>query len=262
MKNESIAKTFGVATLLCVVCAIIVSLSDVALKERQNANKALDKNVNLLRVAGEVGDKEKISPEDAAKKLEAAKVVVVDLETGAIVPDADPKAVEADKTNLRALDPDVNVAKIDKKDSPKLAVVYLFNDEQGALKTVVLPIVGKGLWSTLRGFLALNGDLKTVARIVFYEQGETAGLGGEITNPSWTKNWEGKVAFDDAYVPIVKVAKGAASADFEVDGISGATLTGNGVTNTVQFWLGENGFGPFLKTLRQDAPNATPASEE
>ncbi|MBR2002979.1 MAG: NADH:ubiquinone reductase (Na(+)-transporting) subunit C, partial [Thermoguttaceae bacterium] len=184
MNNESIFKTFGVATGVCVVCAIIVSFSSVALKGLQDQNKLLDKQVNVLKAAGLVPTDGKATKAEVAEKFKTAEIVVVDLATGAVVADADPSKVESDKTNVVALTPEQDVAKI--KTAPKQAVVYRFNDETGALKTLVLPICGTGLWSRMNGFLSLNADLTTVAGLVFYEHGETPGLGGEISNPKWT----------------------------------------------------------------------------
>lgn len=256
MKNESITRTFTVAAVLCVVCAIIVSLSNVALKSMQQRNKELDMRVNILSAAGLVKPNEKVAPQRADELFANAQTVVVDLESGEIV-DKTPEEVEADKTNVIALDPADDLAGL--KQIKKYAVVYLFNDESGALETAVLPIVGTGLWSTMYGFLALNGDLTTVAHIVFYEHGETPGLGGEISNPNWTMKWENKVAVDDSGKPIIKTVKTTPNGDSEVDAITGATLTSAGVTNTVQFWLGDKGYGPFLRALR-NGQNTTEAN--
>ncbi len=147
MNNESILKTFGVATGVCVVCAIIVSFSSVALKGLQDQNKLLDKQVNVLKAAGLVPTDGKATKAEVAEKFKTAEIVVVDLATGAVVADADPNKVESDKTNFVALTPEQDVAKI--KTAPKQAVVYRFNDENGALKTLVLPICGTGLWSRM-----------------------------------------------------------------------------------------------------------------
>lgn len=254
MNNESILKTFGVAAGVCVVCAIIVSFSSVALKGLQDQNKALDKQVNVLKAAGLVPTDGKATKAQVDEMFKSAEMIVVDLATGAVVPDADPVKVENDKTNFVALTPEQDVAKI--KTAPKQTVVYRFNDEKtGALKTLVLPICGTGLWSRMNGFLSLNADLTTVAGLVFYDHGETPGLGGEISNPKWTEKWNGKTAVDETGAPIVKVVKGYATDEAtEVDGISGATLTCNGVNDTIAFWLGDLGYGPYLKTLRGDAP--------
>lgn len=267
MNNDSILKTFGVAAALCVVCAVIVSVADVSLKGMQQRNKALDKQINILRAAGLVEPKAKVDAKQAAKLFENAKAVVVDLETGKIVeekPAAEADGLTLDPKDVVEIKKEYDVAKI--KYVPKKEIAYLFNDENGALQTVALPIKGTGLWSTMYGFIALNGDLKTVAHIVFYDHGETPGLGGEISNPNWTAKWEGKQALGDGGGPIIRVVKGIAgiSSDgpnCEVDGISGATLTCNGVNATVSFWLGERGFGPFLANLKNGTAYNVKASE-
>lgn len=121
---------------------------------------------------------------------------------------------------------------------------------------MILPIKGYGLWSTLYGFIALEGDLNTVAGIGFYEHAETPGLGGEVDNPLWKAKWEGKKVFDDEGKTALKVIKGPvdskrAGSEYQIDGLSGATLTSRGVSQLIQFWLGENGFAPFLTKLKE-----------
>ena len=127
-------------------------------------------------------------------------------------------------------------------------------DPQGDIDKIILPIRGYGLWSTLYGFIALEADGNTVAGLGFYEHGETPGLGGEVDNPRWKAVWPGKQVYRDGEVAIALI-KGAvdtssANAPWQVDGLAGATLTARGVTNLVQFWLGENGFEPFLNNLK------------
>jgi Na+-transporting NADH:ubiquinone oxidoreductase subunit C len=105
------------------------------------------------------------------------------------------------------------------------------------------------------GLIALGSDLNTVESFGFYEHGETPGLGGEIDNPNWKSSWVGKKVFANGGPPVIRVVKGkvaedAPGAEHKVDGLSGATLTANGVTNTVDFWLGPNGFGPYLNRLK------------
>ena len=111
-----------------------------------------------------------------------------------------------------------------------------------------------GLWSTLYGYVALEGDAQTILGLTFYQHGETAGLGGEVDNPRWKALWPGRKAFDEDWEPKIAVIKGSAGppeeAPYQVDGLSGATLTCNGVTNALHFWLGEPGFGPFLARYR------------
>jgi len=126
-----------------------------------------------------------------------------------------------------------------------------------AVETLILPIHGKGLWSTLYGFMALEGDFNTVVGLGFYAHAETPGLGGEVDNPRWKSQWPGKQVFaaDNASNAAIALIKGKVdpshkAAAHQIDGLAGATLTSNGVTNLVQFWLSENGYAPFLAKLR------------
>jgi Na+-transporting NADH:ubiquinone oxidoreductase subunit C len=110
------------------------------------------------------------------------------------------------------------------------------------------------------GFLALDKDLATIRGLSFYKHGETPGLGGEVDNPVWKAKWPGRLAFGEAGTPDIHVIKGAAgpveSDPHRVDGLSGATITSNGVTHLLRFWLGENGFGPYLSKLRDAGSTA------
>jgi Na+-transporting NADH:ubiquinone oxidoreductase subunit C len=133
-------------------------------------------------------------------------------------------------------------------------VIYQVMENEQVVR-LILPVYGKGLWSTMYGFIALKNDLQMVTGFIFYEHGETPGLGGEIDNPRWRAKWIGKRAFDESGELKIEVVKGtidpaSPQAQYQVDGLSGATLTTRGVDNLVQFWLGENGYGPFLQNLR------------
>jgi Na+-transporting NADH:ubiquinone oxidoreductase subunit C len=134
--------------------------------------------------------------------------------------------------------------------------VYRVSGPDGELKTLILPVCGYGLWSTLYGFLALEGDLRTVQGLKFYQHAETPGLGGEVDNPKWRALWRGKVVFDEQWRPRVELVKGsvdpsAPDAAHKIDGLAGATLTSRGVTNLLNFWLGDEGYAPYLARLRQ-----------
>ncbi|EDL51201.1 Na(+)-translocating NADH-quinone reductase subunit C [Vibrio mediterranei AK1] len=125
------------------------------------------------------------------------------------------------------------------------------------MSSVILPVHGTGLWSMMYAFVAVQTDGNTVNGITYYEQGETPGLGGEIENPSWRAQFVGKKLFDENFKPAIEIVKGGAPEGSEhgVDGLSGATLTGNGVQGTFDFWLGDMGFGPFLAKVRDGGLN-------
>jgi len=142
------------------------------------------------------------------------------------------------------------------KSQANVAEVFLARGDNGDLSRIILPVHGYGLWSTLYGFLALEPDANTVSGLGFYEHGETPGLGGEVDNPKWKALWEGKKLYGEQGEVEIQVVKGAVdsktpNAEHKVDGLAGATLTSNGVSNLLRFWVGENGFGPYLKRMQQ-----------
>jgi len=250
--NDSIGKTLWVAFALSVVCAVLVSAAVVILKPIQEENKALDRKRNILAAAGML--QEGISVDEQFTRVQTR---IVDLRTGkfadgAVSDNLEQRKAAKDPELSEALAPGQDVAKLVRREH--YAPVYLVQDGDGGIETIVLPIRGFGLWSTLHGFIALKSDANTIAGIGFYEHGETPGLGGEVDNPRWKALWPGKQVYRDNKVQIglIKgmVDPAAANAAWQVDGLAGATITSRGVTNLVHFWLGENGFEPFLKNLR------------
>ena len=261
--EHSARHTVIFTTLLCVVFSVLVSAVSVALKDRQEENKRLDKIKNVLSVAGLIRPGESLNRDELAQRFEARlKPRIVDLSTGEYVDVDDPmsfdqrKAQSDPERSTRAPD---NAAKV--RRLPNQALIFLLMDREGEeVEGIVLPVEGYGLWSTLYGYLALGTDTRTIQGLTFYEHGETAGLGGEVDNPRWKALWPGRLAFDEDWDPAIKVKKGlagpAAQDPYQVDGLSGATLTSNGVTNLLRFWLGENGFGPYLAELRKEGGRA------
>jgi len=242
-QKDSIFKTFLVAFLTCAVCSVFVASAAVLLKPIQEKNQALFKNKNILVACGLVDKNQSLSATQCEELLKSVKIVKVDLSLGVEVADEAQEAELAKQTVKTAGTPyKVGIASRD-----RVGLVYIATNPETKETRVVLPVVGKGLWSVLKGFIALDAaDMNTVKCLLFYEQGETAGLGGEIENPLWTAKWVGKKAFNGD-LPAVKVVKGSGNGDFEVDGISGATLTGNGVTGTIDYWLAA--YRPFLTKL-------------
>ncbi|HAN30338.1 MAG TPA: Na(+)-translocating NADH-quinone reductase subunit C [Myxococcales bacterium] len=245
---------FAFAAAVCAVCGIVVAGSAVSLKDRQDANQRLDKQKKVLTVAGLMEVGEEITAQEVQKRFsENVEVQVVTLKSGEIAKDIDTATFDqqkAAKDTATSAQAPTNRAKVQRL--PHNANVYLVKKD-GQVKNYVFPVEGKGLWSTLYGYLALEKDLNTIAGLTFYQHGETPGLGGEVDNPKWKALWKGRKAFKDGKANI-RVIKGQAgpvdSAPYEVDGLSGATLTCNGVTALLQFWLGEHGFGPYLTKVK------------
>jgi Na+-transporting NADH:ubiquinone oxidoreductase subunit C len=244
------------AAAVCLACSVVVALSAVLLKDRQDANAALDRQMKVLAVAGLIEDDADLSAAEVQAIFETSvRARAVDLVSGEYASDVDPlvydqqRALKDPALSDRAPENRAGIARL-----PKRALVYLIVDEQENVEEVVLPIEGKGLWSTLYGFLALAPDTTSIRGITFYQHGETPGLGGEVDNPGWKALWPGRRAYDEAWEPAVSIIKGTAgpaSEDpYSVDGLSGATLTCRGVNELLHFWLGEHGFGPYLERFR------------
>jgi Na+-transporting NADH:ubiquinone oxidoreductase subunit C len=249
--NDSTAKTLIVAFSLSIVCAIFVSAAAVMLKPVQEVNKALDRKRSILAAAGMLQEGKSVEEQFAEVSTR-----VVDLRTGKFSDDVDAlkydqRKAAKDPSQSEKLSAEQDVAKISRRENYSL--VYVVEDPAGDIEKIILPIHGYGLWSTLYGYIALESDGNTVSGLGFSEHGETPGLGGEVDNPRWKAHWPGKQVYRDGEVAIGLI-KGAvdpasANAPWQVDGLAGATLTARGVTNLVHFWLGENGFEPFLNNL-------------
>jgi len=247
--NESTQKTVTVALVLCLVCSIIVSAAAVILRPAQAVNEKANMQMNILQAAGLYDPEQSI-----ADQFQRVTTRLVNIETGEFV-----EGMDAERYNQRkaAKDPSMNrelsgdedIASI--KRQAKIAKIYLIeNGEQ--VEKIILPIHGYGLWSTLYGFMALEGDANTVAGLGFYEHAETPGLGGEVDNPNWKIQWTGKQVYKDDAVALRLVKGGADRSDmYGVDSLSGATITSRGVDNLLKFWMSDSGFKPFLDNLKQ-----------
>lgn len=256
-QKESTARTLLVALLVCLVCSVLVAGAAVALKPAQVENALLDKQRNILSIAG-LGDPSMSAAEVKALFDERIVARLVDLETGRYSDQFDANTFDHEAS---AKDPAVSknltntedIASINRRE--RYSVVYVVEGGDGGVETLILPVRGYGLWSTLHGFLALQDDLSTIQGFGFYQHAETPGLGGEVDNPRWRGLWPGKQVFDDAGKLAIRVIKGSApssgpNAQHQIDGLAGATLTANGVNNLLYYWLGEDGFGSFIDNLR------------
>jgi len=246
--------------LLCAVFSVVVSAVAVSLHDRQVENQRLDRIRKVLGVAGLVRADEKLEDAEAVARFESGlEARVIDVGTGQPVEGVDPLSYDqrkAAKDPARSHAVPENRAKV--RRVPDQVVVYLIKAGED-VAGVVIPIEGYGLWSTLYGYLALERDGRTVRGITYYEHGETPELGGEVDNPNWKARWPGRLAYDDDFEPALRVKKGLAGSPqedpYQVDGLSGATITSGGVTNMLAFWLGPRGFGPYLAEFRKAHAN-------
>ena len=258
MQRESVLRSLLVATCLCIVCSVLVSSAAVLLKPLQQANKLRQMQKDVLVVAGLYHEGSSVT-----EQFKQVETMVVDLESGQYV---DPDSQDAEAQDARAAakdprasakDPALSVA-IEKQDDlaglkrrERYSEVFLVKSQRGELQQLILPVRGKGLWSTMYGFLSLEPDFRTVYGITFYEHGETPGLGGEIESEKFKSQWKGKLVRDPDGTPHFEFVRGSVdpedpTADHKIDGIAGATITTRGVTKMIEFWMGPAGFKPFL----------------
>ncbi len=263
-------KTISVALTLCLVCSVLVSAAAVGLKPMQIENAQLDRNKNILVAAG-MFDPASDTNQDVAERFKDFEVEIVDLNKGTYLDDAalttvgiaDRNTYDASQaTKNKALSEDLgdnDPASIGRK--PKYAKVYVKNDDTGNPEMVVLPIQGYGLWGTIYGFLTLESDMNTIKGISFYEHKETPGLGARIEEPKWRAMWSGIHSYDENGKVATGVTKAGNPKDNWIDGISGATLTSRGVSNMIQFWLGEQGYKPYLDHVREESGKTLTSTE-
>ncbi|NCP63351.1 MAG: Na(+)-translocating NADH-quinone reductase subunit C [Paraglaciecola sp.] len=242
-KKETLGKTIGVVLAVCLVCSIIVAGSAVGLRELQNTNAAIDQQSNIIEAAGLI---DKANGDIAGTYEKYVEERFVDLSTGQFV-EVDKnfdmyKAAKEAKYSVKVENSNVGF-----QYRSSVANIFLVKDEAGEVSRIILPVNGSGLWDMMYGYLALDVDGNTVRELVYYKQKETPGLGGEVQNPSWKAKWNGKKLFKDGDVAIQVKKNADSSSDYVVDALSGATLTSNGVQNTLSYWAGDNGYGPFLK---------------
>lgn len=253
MAEEHPLKPFYSVLVLAFACSTLVALAAVGLQPYQQINRSLDQKKNILVAAGIYREGVPV-----LEQFDAIETRVIDLASGRFVEDSgidpevynQPSAALADETG-RPLPREVDEAGIRRLETYSL--VHLVR-QNGAVSQVVLPVRGKGLWSTMYAYVAIDADLNTITGVSFYEHGETPGLGGEIENPRWQATWEGKKLYDDGGDLAFTVQKPGSQGDpeeqrFRVDGLSGATLTSDGVDRLMEFWFGEHGFKPFFEQI-------------
>ncbi|MFP6582005.1 MAG: Na(+)-translocating NADH-quinone reductase subunit C [Candidatus Hydrogenedentota bacterium] len=265
MQQNSIKYIVGFSAVVCLACSLLVSSTAVLLKDRQLANQLYAKQIKILAVSGLIEEGVKPSQDEVNVLFDTRiESLIIDMQSGKVVTDSgidDPLTydqLKASKNPALSNEADANFAKV--KRVPKHIPIYIIQDEEGNADNLVLPVEGMGLWGTLYGFVSLDKDIETIRGLTFFKHKETPGLGAEVDNPSWKAKWPGRKVYDDSGEVMIKVIKGPAGTPEEtpyaVDGLAGATLTSNGVTNLLRFWLGKEGFGPYLASLNSEGSDA------
>ena len=269
MNNDSPQKAMLVVFLVALSCSILVSGAAISLKPLQERNALVERTRNIIGLTGLAPEGVSLSSDEVLEIAAQLDTRVIDLETGQFDDSKDPatfsaRAARSDEAQSVAIPSDLDIANLGRRATHETVYLVWDGDE---LTRVIFPIVGQGMWSTLWGFVALESDLNTIAAATFYEQAETAGLGDQITRPSWLVNWAGREMFGDNGMVRFRIAggpvePGSAAARFNVDGLTGATVTANAVTNLVSYWFGPHGYAAFINELQSNPPTrAAPNGE-
>jgi Na+-transporting NADH:ubiquinone oxidoreductase subunit C len=248
LPNDSRAKTIGMAFIVAAVCAVLVNAATVVLRPIQAQNRAAEQQIRLDGLISAIpGMRDLIDQTEGG----ALSTVVVDLDKGAAAADVTPESLGAaleDARNWMQLAPAEDIAGLGRR--PDYAQIYILR-EGDRMSLVILPIAGVGYNGPIHAMLALRGDMNTIAGLAVTEQSETPGLGARIEEPDWQADFAGKRIADDSGDIRFAVARGPATSEYEVDGITGATRTSNAVTRMVRFWLGPQGYGRLAEAIRR-----------
>ena len=237
MNRDSNSYTFLFATLMVLVVASTLAFTASSLKDLQNANVRKEKMQNILATIGIDSDREQaenLYNKYIKKQLSLTQEGIVD-------------------QNVNAFEIELN-KELKKAPSEQRFPIYEANVEGD--KYYIVPLRGAGLWNAIWGYIALEEDKNTIKGAVFDHAGETAGLGAEITQDWFQNRFLGEKVFDiSGNLVGINVSKtnndpkDLDKDDHEVDAISGATITGDGVTNMIIERLTH--YLPYLKNNDQ-----------
>lgn len=228
LPNSNAMKTIAITLLVALACSFAVSLTALTLKPLHDANRLRESAASLVEVMESFG-------------FDLPRARLVELASGAYVAQSPGISV-----NLEAERDQAGLGEVE----TVVEVYELRRDDR--LELVVLPVRGTGYQSLMKGYLVLEGDLVTVAALTFHEQNETPGLGAKIADKAWQALWTGKRITDADGAIRIRAVRGTGSGVHEVDGISGSTRTMNGINNLLRFWLGPDGYGPYLARLKAE----------
>lgn len=226
INKEGNGYTFGFAFALVVVVGTILATLSISLKDKQEQNGVVKKKIDILKAMLPADESEKINRQNAEEifdqyvNLDDAMVLN---NQGDVVEGVDPFDVDIKKEYK-----DKTLEESDKN-------YPLFIANKDGKKLYILPIVGKGLWGPIWGNICLDEDQRTILGASYGHQGETPGLGAEITQKFFIDRWIGETITDESgsFTKFEIVKDGSGDQPQKVDGITGGTITSKGVEEMV-----------------------------
>ena len=256
-ERESIARTLGVAAGVAVVCSLFVSTAVLWLRPIQLAYASIERNRAVAEAAGLVEPGIELEEREIVDRFLDLETRIVDLDAGtfsdAVSPTAyDFRAAVNDPDQTRPIPDELDIASLGRR--PFYLPVYVLRGDAG-IEQIVLPVYGQGMWAMIHGFISIGADFATIEGIAFYEHGETPGIGDRFLEPEWLTQWRGQRIYDDSQQLVFQIGAGdvGPAANGAIDAITGATITVSAIEELVRYWLGDDGFGPFLATQRSEA---------
>jgi Na+-transporting NADH:ubiquinone oxidoreductase subunit C len=212
------------AAVVCVICSLVLSATSASLREMQDMQVELDRQLNVLKAFGVavVDENGQKLTKDVVDRYFAENIseIFIDKATGEVIEGL--TSAQLTKSEIKART----------HEERSRLPLYVWK-EDGEIQKYAFPTSGMGLWSIIHGYLALDRDLSTVIGATFYKHGETPGLGGEVSSEWFQNQFQDKKIFADGSLLRLEVVKGQApeGSNHQVDGMSGATMTGNGMNN-------------------------------
>lgn len=238
--KESNSYIFMYSTILVVVAAAVLAIAAVGLRPFQKKNQEIEKMQQLLSavgIANDVNNAEELYNQYFVQELAVTPKgdIVSDYQGGKqVTGDVRPFGIELSKELSKG----------------ENAMLPLFVCKQDGKTVYVVPVHGKGLYDAIWGNVAIEEDLNTIRGVLFDHKGETPGLGAEITNPNFSKQFAGKQIFDNGEVKLAVVKGKKSDEKFQADAVTGATNTSKGVSNMLHDCL--SNYIEYFKTLKTE----------
>lgn len=236
MKTNSNSYTIIYSAVIVIIVAFLLAFVFQGLKPQQDANVALDKKKQILNALNIRDLSNEVADKTYKEVVEADEII-----------DAQGRVLNAGKPGGEQAG-----FKLESKDY-KAGRLALYVCKVNGLRKYVIPVYGMGLWGPISGYIALNEDKATVYGVYFNHESETAGLGAEIKdNAAWQAKFQGKKLFagDNDKAIALGVEKKVDDPATQVDAVTGATLTSNGVRDMLH-----EGLSKYLVFLNEHSSN-------